>query len=356
MYEDKTAAGLHEELLGQIDDSYQKTVGYPTYDLTKAFALVMAPLYLALADTAAKLDVDQLSGDDLTRFTKQRKGVKRKEATYATGLLDVTGSGQVKAGDLFETAGGIQFRADATTDIVSSAHIAVTSTIAGAAGNVGAGAITMMPKTIQGITACSNPAPTSGGYASETDDSLRARYYEALQRPPTSGNKYHYIAWAKEVSGVGDAKVYPLWAGDNTVQIVIIDDNKQPADNKLIASVQQHIDPDSAGTGDGEAPIGAHCTVTSAIAKSIAVTVTVKLLAGYDAEVVRKNITDAITEYLQSIAFKQDYVSYGKIAGAINDSIGVEDYSGLTVNNGNANIAVADKEVAILGGVTIHVE
>ena len=356
MYEDMTADKLHEEILDQIDDGYQKTVGYPTYDLTKAFAMVMAPLYLALSDTADKLDVEQLEGNELTRFVKQRKGVKRKEATYATGLLDVTGSGQVKAGDLFETAGGIQFSADTTTDIVSSGSIAVTSTIAGAAGNVGAGAITMMPKTIQGITACNNPAPTSGGYASETDDSLRERYYEALQRPPTSGNKYHYIAWAKEVSGVGDAKVYPLWDGDNTVQIVIIDDNKQPADNKLIASVQQHIDPDSAGTGDGEAPIGAHCTVTSAAANSIAVSVTVKLLAGYDAEVVRKSITDAITAYLQSIAFKQDYVSYGKIAGAINDSEGVEDYGNLLVNNGNANVAVTDKEGAILGEVAISVE
>lgn len=356
MYEDKTADKLHEEILDQIDDGYQKTVGYPTYDLTKAFAMAMAPLYLALSDTADKLDVEQLEGNELTRFVKQRKGVKRKEATYATGLLEVIGSGQVKAGDLFETAGGIQFSADSTTDIVSSGSIAVTATIAGTAGNVGAGAITMMPKTIQGITACSNPAPTSGGYASETDDSLRERYYEALQRPPTSGNKYHYIAWAKEVSGVGDAKVYPLWDGDNTVQIVIIDDNKQAADNKLIASVQQHIDPNSAGTGDGEAPIGAHCTVVSAAANSIAVSVTVKLLAGYDAEVVRKSITDAITAYLQSIAFKQDYVSYGKIAGAINDSEGVEDYGNLLVNNGNANVAVADKEVATLGEVTISVE
>ena len=120
--------------------------------------------------------------------------------------------------------------------------------------------------------------------------------------------------------------------------------------------MQQHIDPDSAGTGDGEAPIGAHCTVTSAAANSIAVSVTVKLLAGYDAEVVRKSITDAITAYLQSIAFKQDYVSYGKIAGAINDSEGVEDYGNLLVNNGNANVAVTDKEVAILGEVAISVE
>ena len=97
MYEDMTADKLHEEILDQIDDGYQKTVGHPTYDLTKAFAMVMAPLYLALSDTADKLDVEQLEGNELTRFVKQRKGVKRKEATYATGLLDVTGSGQVKA-------------------------------------------------------------------------------------------------------------------------------------------------------------------------------------------------------------------------------------------------------------------
>lgn len=64
----------------------------------------------------------------------------------------------------------------------------------------------------------------------ETDDELRARYYIKIQTPATSGNAYHYRLWSKEVSGVGDAKVYPLWNGNGTVKVLIIDSNKTGAE------------------------------------------------------------------------------------------------------------------------------
>jgi uncharacterized phage protein gp47/JayE len=345
---------IHSEMLNNIDDSYQKTEGYPTYDLTRAFAIEALTLLTEAQTVEDKLDVDNLTGDELTRFVSQRKGIERKIATYATCDLTVTGTGTITEGDLFESTGGIQFEATETVTITSSGTVTVQAVAAGETGNVGANSITVIPVTIAGITAVTNSNAAVGGYAEETDTALRDRYYEALQEPATSGNIYHYKQWAKSVSGVGDAKVFPLWNGDNTVQVVIINNDKGVADSSLIAAVQEYIDPNISGTGEGEAPIGAYCTVASATGLNVNVSVTVSLISGYVLADVTTAIENSITTYLQSIAFQQDYVSYAKIGDAILNTDGVSDYSNLLINSGTANITIGDKEVAILGTVTVN--
>jgi uncharacterized phage protein gp47/JayE len=124
------------------------------------------------------------------------------------------------------------------------------------------------------------------------------------------------------------------------------------ASNELIADVQEYIDPDSEGLGVGIAPIGAFCTVVSAIAKAINVSVTIDVDPNYTVEQVEDDIETALTNYLRTIAFVQDYVSYARIGNVILDVDGVLDYTSLTVNGDTVNIDVLDTEVAILGGVT----
>ena len=353
---DKTVNEIHNEMLQKIDKSYQKSVGFPTFDITRAFAIALQPVYSLIEAVAKKLNVRNLTGEELTEYVRQRKNIIRKEATKAKGVLTVYGNGTVNKGDLFETEFGTQFIAVETVVIATSGNVAIEAVVAGKSGNVGAGSIVGIPKTLQGINSCSNENETVDGYEEEADDALLERYLEAVRKPPTSGNKYHYEQWAKEVNGVGDAKVFPLWNGDNTVKIVIINDDKQPANDALIAKVQEHIDPNQAGKGEGEAPIGAYCAVVSATSKTIAISVKIKLLPGYGLDNAKININAAITDYFKEIAFKQNYVSYGKIANAINDSEGVEDYSDLKVNNGTANIPVEDTEVAISGVITIELQ
>lgn len=343
---------IHSEILGNVSDTYQKTTGYPTYDLTRAFAIEALELLEQAGLVEDKLDVDNLTGDELTRFVDQRKGVERKAATYATCSLIVTGTGTITTGDLFESTGGIQFVATETKVITTSGSVIVQSSISGSAGNVGIGSITKIPITIAGIASVTNSSAAIGGYEEETDNDLRNRYYEALKKPATSGNVYHYHQWAKSVPGVGGAKVFPLWNGDNTVQVVIIDSDMGVAPTELVELVQDYIDPNISGTGEGQAPIGAYCTVTSATGVHIDVTVTVQLMSGYELPSVTSAVKENISAYLKEIAFEQTYVSYGKIANAVNDTEGVLDYSNLLVNSGTANIEIGAKEVAILGTVT----
>lgn len=345
---------VHGEILGNISDTYQKMVGFPTYDLTRAFALAIKSLGDDLLTAEATADVDNMTGDALTKWCYQRKGVTRKAATYAVGTVKiVTGTGAIAKGALFESAGGIQFAATESKSVTDGDTVASRAVVAGATGDVAAGAVTKMPVTLTGISVVTNPAAMTDGYDAETDDSLRARYYVAVLTPATSANKNQYVAWTESVPGVGGAKCYPLANGANTAGICIIDINRQPASAELVAAVQAYIDPGSAGIGEGAAPIGAYCTVTSAAGLAINVACTVTLASGYDSAAALANVTESIKAYLAGIAFSTTYVSYAKIANAIYDAGGVLDYSGLTINSGTVNITVPDKRVAIVGTVSI---
>ncbi|WP_027399089.1 baseplate J/gp47 family protein [Anaerovorax odorimutans] len=351
----KTQDQINEDMLNNISDDYEKSTGFLTGDLIKTNSIELAKIYTVIQELFNKTDVDNLSGEELTKYVKQRKGIIRKEATYATVTLNITGTGAINIGDLFATSNNTQFISTETKIIEEAGIIQAKSVIAGAMGNVGANTIISMPITISGITSIINKEPSMGGYEEETDESLRTRYYEILQKPPTSGNIYHYLQWSKEIEGVGNALVKPLWNGANTVKVIIIDSNMQPAANELVQEVQEYIDPKgedniSWGTGKGKAPIGAYCTVESAEGLSITVKIDIVKAAGYDGNTVKSNIFNKIEEYLKSIAFDENhmFVSYAKIGALVLEADGVDDYNSLIINDTTANINISDGQVAVL--------
>ena len=353
MSDNKTVNEIHQELLANISDIYQKSEGFPVWDILRAFAFGLKRLWDKVFQVEAQLDVDNMTGTDLDRFVFQRKGLIRKEANPAVGVLRiVTGEGTINAGDLFANANDIRFESIETKAVTANDTVAIRAVVPGASGNLPAGTITEMPVTITGIAEVTNDDPTVDGFDEENDDSLRERYYEALQEPATSGNVWHYKRWAREVSGVGDAKVFGLWAGDNTVQVVIIDDEKKVPSAETVARCQDYIDPGIAGSGEGEAPVGAYCTVTAATALDIDIETTLD----YDGDetTIRNEFEAKVTEYLASIAFKSNYVSIAKIGDILLDIDGVNDYLDLEINGDTTRVTIPEKSVAVLGTVTIN--
>lgn len=349
----KTSDEIKADILNGISSDYAKSEGNLAHDIPASVSIALKSLYNVAEELYKKIDVDQLEGDDLKRFVKQRKGIIGKEVTYAIGEILATGTGTVEIGDLFETETGLQFEATETKVITGTGTVKIKCLSSGTIGIVGANSIIYIPATITGITAVTNPLATYDGFDMETDESIRARYYEALQTPPTSGNIYHYLRWAKEVTGVGGARVYPLWAGDNTVKVVVINAEMLPASTEVIETVQEYIDPNISGKGEGQAPIGAYCTVVSATPLTIDVECDVVEEEGYTIGEVSENITAKIVDYLKSIAFKQNYVSYAKIGSLIFETEGVKDYTMLLVNLNNINVDVGEMEVAVIGEVNI---
>ena len=343
------------EMLSDVSDEYDKRPGSFIYDSLAPVSSQLEKTDKSIERVKESLSIENLTGEELAQRVRERTGIERRAATKATGSITLIGTGTINAGDLFETSGGTQFRSMETKTIGIGGTVSIEALIAGSGGIVGAGSITLFPVTLAGFTAVTNPNPTIDGFEAESDADLLQRYYESIRTPATSGNKAQFKNWAKEVSGVGDARVIPLWNGDNTVKVVIIDQNRQPASAELVEEVQSYIDPGSAGLGEGAAGIGAFTTVAAAAGLVINIIVTIDLSAGYTLEQAENNITANLTQYLMDIAFVESIVSYGKIGAAILGSDGVEDYSNLTINGGTSNVPIGNEQVATLGTVAVNV-
>ena len=354
MFENNTSDLLQQKILADISDDYDKSEGQAVYIFTKPVAIQLSQVYQDMDVAVSKISIDNLSGDELAQRIYERTGLTRKPATKAIGILAVTGNGTINTGAIFTTQSNVQYKATETKTIVVTGTVNIESVNEGAIGNVASNQIVNMPVTITGITSVTNANPTTGGYEAELDADLLTRYYERIQTPSTSGNKAQFRSWVKEVSGVGDARIVPLWNGDNTLKIIIIDSNKQPASTQLIADVQNYIDPNSSGLGDGTVGyIGAYSTAVSATNKPITVTFSATKDSAYTSQQIQANVESQIIEYLKDIAFVETYVSYAKIGSLILQSQGILDYSNLQINNGTSNISILDSEVVTLGGVTI---
>lgn len=342
------------DLLSHIPETYQKTVGFPTWVILKAFSLGLEKGFELISNSYLKLNPENLKGEELDSYIYYRSNISRTQAVFAGGVVTVTGNGVINVGDVFATAGGVRFISGERVEVDGSADVLVSCEVAGTAGNVPAESINIMPVTLTGIASCTNKNPITGGYDEETDEHLLERFILNLQKQPTSGNVWHYTQWALQVDGVGAVKVYPLGHGPHTVDVVIMGADGLPASDEIVKNVQQHIDPESSGVGNGLAPIGARCFVSAAESLNINVSVSVNLLFRRDEENTTQSIKKAITKYFAGIAFKQNYVSIARIGEAILNADGVKDYSDLKINNTIGNLDVGERQVPVLGELTIN--
>lgn len=344
----ETREVIQERMLSNISNEYDKTEGSFFYDVIKPVAIELEALYAKAESILDKGFVDTATGENLDKIVGEQ-GIYRKPATKATGYVTITGTEgtTVNIGDKV-ASDTVNFIVTESKIIDSAGQVTVSveCEIAGTIGNVPAGAIKYFPITIPGLISVTNKSALINGYNEETDESLRERYYTKVRTPATSGNKWHYLNWAKEVIGVGDARVFPLWNGNGTVKIVIINSNKRAADSILINNVANYI--------EDNRPIGANVTVVSATEKPININVTLVIDSkNYVLENIKTDIERNIVEYLKKIAFVSNYVSYAQIGNIILNTEGVIDYSNLLLNNGTANITINNEEVAVLGGVVI---
>ena len=344
---------IHNTILNNIDNSYQKTEGYPTYDLTRGIAYGIDLVYTHSKEVEYKQHIENLSGDELVRVILERTGIERKHSTKAEGELTVIqGFGNVLKGDIFETETGVQFESLYTGLVQTGDKFKVRALVGGVDGNVTANTIVYMPVTITGISKVTNEKATVGGYDEETDSALIKRYYDRLRNPINGVNANQYIEWAESVDGVGGARCIPIWEGINTVKVVIIGSDFKPATAPIVKAAQDYIDPNKNGDGAGEAPIGAVTTVVSATTKTINVSMNLSTSNGVDVDDVKNNIKQLLERYITSIGFKESYVSRAKIGQQILSVNGVRDYNNLKLNGGYENVQLTTEECAVLGAIT----
>lgn len=356
MYNFRTEDEIKRDMLRDVKNTVDKSENSIIHDALGPAAIEFQNTYVELDYVSGKIDPENLEAVELEKYTMQNSNTTRKLATVASGIVEISGNegSMVRAGDLVST-GDMTFVVTESKQIGESlvVEVMVECEEEGSIGNVPAHTIVEFPTSISGLNSVTNPMEVTNGYDDETDRELLDRHYEKIRKPITSGNKYHYLQWAKEVKGVGGARIISLWAGDNTVKVIIIDSNKQDASEELIEQVQEHIDPNSSGLGEGEAPIGAFCTVVSATKKPINISVEVNTGSGYSLEQVKESIEEEVTGYLKQIAFNKNLVSHAQIGSLILSVEGIQDYTNFTINEDIENISITDEEVAVLGEVIV---
>ena len=179
-----------------------------------------------------------------------------------------------------------------------------------------------------------------------TDDKIRAAYYEFVNSTATDGNISQYERWCDEYNGIGNSKVIPLWDGANTVKVSILSASNRAASDELIAEFQEFLDPGKTGMGDGEAPIGAFVTVSTAEEVPINIVAKLTMKPGYTDTT---PINDALTKYFASIAYEKSLVAYMNIGAVILGATGVDTLSDITLNGGTADITIENEQIAVLG-------
>lgn len=336
------------DMLSTIDDTVDKSEGSYVYDVLAAASIELNNILNFAEKIQDKAFVDTAEAKNLDRIVNQI-GIKRKEATFAEGYVTVSGDegatitkGQMCASE----KNNYIFQENKKIDDTGEITVFVKCETAGTTGNVPAGAIKYFPKTIMGLTAVTNKEAIENGYNIESDESLRERYYIKIRTPATSGNKFDYLNWALNVSGVGNAKVIPIWNGPGTVKVIILDENMKAASTELINSVKKII--------EEKRPVGAEVTVTTATEKSINITANISLEDGYYKDSILQQFKEKFNAYLKEIAFDKNYVSLARTGVFLLDIEGVIDYSELKLNNEKDNVIVGPEEVAILGEVTLN--
>lgn len=348
----KTINEIHNNMLLNMPNDYNKSEGYPIYDLSRGFAFALKDLADEIEKVKEKQSVRNLTGNELAQVVEERTGLTRKTAVKATGRIKiVSGQGTVLKTDLFGTESGLYFQSLEAKDVTEGDYVLVQCTTGGSVGNVGVGMITVVPKTITGIAQILNDEPTTGGYDVETDTSLLERYFDRLRNPVNGVNQNQYVVWAESVAGVGGARCIPIWNGKNTVKVILIGSDYKPASENVVNLVQEYIDPNKNGDGAGVATIGA--VVTCVSAKTVTLNVTIKgLVITGDETTIKKSIEDEIDRYVRTSAFNTDYVSIAKIAGIIINIDGVKDYTEVLINGAHKSVTIDNDSCAVLGGVT----
>lgn len=348
-FTEETEQAILERMFEAMRDDIGKRQGDIAYDLSDPAAQEFAQAYIALDQTLSYAFLNEDMPSDLLTIGASDFGVDRKPLIKAKGEVTLKGpiNQLVPTGTQVRTDDGVYFQTLKDVTLTQeTAKANVEALLGGTDGNVDIGEIDTVVGDLAGVLSVTNELAFDNGVDGESDKSLLQRVYDKVRKPATSGNVYHYEQWAREVSGVGAARVYPIWNGPGTVKVVLLGDDKHSPPQTVIDATITHI--------EEERPIGASVTVVGATEVPINISADLTLASGSTIDEVKTDIETAVHAYLESLAFTDSLVRYTRIAAILLDVPRIIDYENLTVNGGVSNIEVTNDQVAVVGTVSVN--
>lgn len=345
-----TYEAILQDMISTIPDEIDKREGSVIYNALAPAALKLAQAYMIMDNNFDLVFLDTAVGEYLDRRCEEH-GITRRASThsirkgtfknYSEELMDIPLNSRFRIEDMVYKA----------VEKISTGVYQLQCEKAGAIGNKYNGVLLPIDN-IDGLAIATLSDILIYGEDTESDDELRLRTKISIINTESDGNVNQYLKWASTFEGVGRSKVFPLANGANTVKVSITDSKNQVASVELIRKFQEYLDPGSAGLGNGKAPIGAKVTVATGTKKVINVNGTVKLKTGYSQV---EGATKAVEDYLSSISYAKDAVSYIRLASEILNLTSVADVKTLTINGGSIDVPLAGEDIPMVGTVTLGV-
>lgn len=349
MYEDMSYENIKAGILEGVTLT-DKREGSFVNDMVSPVSYELEKCYSKLDMQLGVMFIEDSSGEWLEKRGSEI-GIFRKAGTKATGQATFTGNSgvEIPTGSLCATAGGLLYAVTAGGTIGEDGTVTlpVEADEIGDRYNVQMGSICVLPVSISGVTAVTNAAGLLGGTDVETDDALAERILLRKRKPGTSGNVYQYVEWAMEVNGVGDAKVFPLDSGPGTVTVIPITSGSRSPGENILEAVRTHI--------EEERPIGATVTVAAPAEVMIHAAAEIEIAASATAAEVQKSYEKLLESYIKnSMSRRLLTVDYYKCLSMFYDIEGVVSVKNFLLNNGEENISIGEKEIQVMGTVSIE--
>jgi uncharacterized phage protein gp47/JayE len=264
----ETAETVRSRMLADMPESLSKEEGSFTRDMLEIAVLEALRRWDAI-NRFASYTFPSFAFGDLLDYHAASYGLTRSIGTLASGSVRFSGpqGTVIPPGTIVEVPSQdpdeerirytSQNAASSVIDATGSVDILCVALSTGAHFNQAIGAVTRLDSPVAGVTAVTNMTAMTGGSDAEDDFALKARVLAEAALPVGSGTVQDYVVWGREVPGLYDITVYPLWdtAGDTppwtpgtgnpngTVGVVVRDSDYAPVDWAVLQAAQVYIDP-----------------------------------------------------------------------------------------------------------------
>ena len=342
-YNQETYQVIRQRMLDNMSNDIDKREGSFVSNMVSPVGTEFAKYYMELDNILSIMFLEDATNEFLDKKVYDF-GIERKQGTFSKGYIKIIGENGTHIPQYSEvlSQGGLMFFT--MSDVWIDEGVAIVEVEASNIGdeyNLMPNSIDKFNKEIYGVTSVTNEEEFIEGTNSETDEELRERFFEIIRRPATSGNIYHYEQWAKEVDGINQARVKPLWNGNGTVKVIVSNDNNI-VDAEIVQKCQEHI--------NNVRPIGADVTVVTPVALDITITANIYIESGYDSSTAKLKFEENLRKYLSSCV---DTVIYTRVASCLGSVEGIKDYTNLKLNGGTFNISFDDEKMPKIKSISL---
>jgi len=343
-----------ENLSTSLPDTVDFSDGEPLRTIIEALMAELDFQYFQLEQVYDNGFIDTAYGEDLDKLVALL-GVKRIQATYATGIVTFSRSTPapqnfvIPLGTLIETMPnleGVSIQFQTTQDAVllegtTSVDVPIQALLPGSQGNVVANKIIVINEPPTGIESINNNEQTNNGADTETDDELKERARHVLDSSGLGTVKALEYS-IKEIAGVKSVEVNNMARGIGTVDVLVLGD---------IIPLSNEIKTEILNTIDNTKPLGVDVQLLEPSVVYQNIDVTLYISEGYTIDDVKDEVENAILSYVDSLTIGQTLIFNQLSKSILNSSSIIID---LDLNNPIDNVTTDSNKIIRAGKITIH--